>query len=159
MSSIGLLGEYEVTLDPKGRFMLPIKFKQLLTEQNEPCRFVLNRGFDQCLTLYTETQWKKVAEVVNKLNDFNEKARRFKRVFLNGATILEADSAGRILLPKPMIEYASILKDIIFFAQLNKTEIWNKQTYLQQTKADMNDMSDLGGEVLGNDFLNPFGGN
>lgn len=151
---LGLLGEYEVSLDAKGRMKLPAGFKKQLAD-GEEFRFVLNRGFDKCLTLYTEKQWEQVAKVFGRLNDNNEKARKLKRVFLNGATILEPDSAGRVLLPKPMLEYAAMTKSIVFTAQINKVELWDAELYKKQTAEDLEDLSALAGEVLGNDFMSP----
>jgi MraZ protein len=151
---LGLLGEYEVSLDAKGRLMLPAGYKKQLAE-NEQLRFVLNRGFDKCLTLYTEKQWEKVAAIFDRINDFNEKGRKLKRIFLNGATFLEPDNAGRILLPKNMIEFAGMDKSVTFSAQINKVELWDAATYKKQTAEDILDLNDLAGEVLGNDFLNP----
>ena len=148
-----LLGEYEVTLDAKGRFMLPVGFKRQLPEA-EAQRFVLSRGFEACLTLYTEAQWNKVAAVVNRLNDFNPKSRQFKRVFLNGATYVEPDAAGRLLLPKSMLEYAKLSKDLVFSAQMDKVELWDAEAFRAQTAIDSNDLSQLANDVLGSDFLN-----
>lgn len=148
-----LLGEYEVTLDAKGRFMLPVGFKRQLPEA-EAQRFVLSRGFEACLTLYTEAQWNKVAAVVNRLNDFNPKSRQFKRVFLNGATYVEPDAAGRLLLPKSMLEYAKLNKDLVFSAQMDKVELWDAEAFRAQTAIDSNDLSQLANDVLGSDFLN-----
>lgn len=153
----GFLGEYEVTLDAKGRFMLPVGFKRQLGD-TETQRFVLSRGFEKCLTLYTEAQWEKVASVVRQLNEFNPKARAFKRVFLNGATFVEPDAAGRLLVGKPMIEYAGLSKDVVFSAQMDKAEIWDAATFRRETSMDAADLSDLANEVLGSDFLNPFQG-
>jgi len=152
-----ILGEFEVTLDPKGRFMLPAGLKKQLTEA-EGARFVLNRGSDKCLTLYTEKQWEKVEAIVSKLNDFNEKARKFKRLFLNGATFLEPDAAGRLLIPKTMLAYANITKEIVFSGQMNKMELWDATAYRQETSVAPDEMNNLGGEVLGTDFMNPFDG-
>lgn len=151
---LGFLGEYEVSLDAKGRIMLPAGFKKQLGD-GEGLQFVLNRGFDKCLTLYTEKQWEKVAAVFNRVNDFNEKSRRLKRVFLNGATILEPDSAGRVLLPKAMIEHSGMSKTVIFSAQINKVELWDADLYKKQTAEDALSMNDLASEVLGNDFMSP----
>jgi len=148
-----ILGEFEVTLDPKGRFMIPAGLKKQLGEA-ESTRFVLNRGFDKCLTLYTEKQWAKVEAKVNKLNDFNEKARKFKRLFLNGATFLEPDAAGRLLIPKSMLLYADITKDMICTSQLNKTELWDAPAYRAETSVNAEELNSLGGEVLGEGFLN-----
>jgi MraZ protein len=152
-----ILGEFEVTLDPKGRFMIPAGLKKQLSEA-ESTRFVLNRGFDKCLTLYTEKQWEKIEAIVVKLNEFNEKARTFKRQFLNGATFLEPDGAGRLLIPKAMLAYANISKDIIFTAQINKMELWDATQYKAETTVDSDDFNNLAGEVLGSNFMNPFDG-
>src|SRR6478736_2442846 len=109
------LGEYEVAIDAKGRFLLPSGFRKQLPEGATE-RFVINRGFENCLTMYTHESWNALSEKINKLNDFNPKVREFKRLFLNGATMVDVDSAGRILLPKPLQEYAGIKKDIVFSA-------------------------------------------
>ncbi|MBU3675912.1 MAG: division/cell wall cluster transcriptional repressor MraZ [Chitinophagaceae bacterium] len=148
-----LLGEYEVTLDAKGRFMLPVGFKRQLPE-GEAQRFVLSRGLEACLTLYTEAQWAKVVALVDRLNEFNPKARQFKRVFLNGATYVEPDAAGRLLVPKNMLEYAKLSKDLVFSAQLDKVELWDADAFKAQTAIDSEDFSQLANEVLGGDFLN-----
>jgi MraZ protein len=151
------LGEYEVTLDSKGRFMLPIGYKRQLGEA-EGTRYILSRGFEKCLTLYTEAQWEKVASVVRRLNEFSAKARNFKRVFLNGATFIEPDAAGRILISKSMIEHAGLSKDIVFSAQMDKVELWDAETFRKEMSMSAEDLSDLANEVLGSDFLNPLDG-
>src|SRR5688572_347330 len=110
------LGEYEVTLDSKGRFSVPVGFRKQLPEGAEES-FVINRGFENCLSLFPIDSWNALSEKINRLNDFNPKVRDFKRLFLNGATKVDVDSAGRLLLPKPLQEYAHINKDIVFSAQ------------------------------------------
>lgn len=150
-------GEYEVAIDAKGRFLLPSGFRKQLPEDASE-RFVINRGFENCLTLYPISIWDALAEKINKLNDFNPKVRDFKRLFLNGATIVEADSAGRLLLPKSLQEYADIKKDLIFSAQGNKVELWDKETYHNYIRQRSGNFSDLAAEVAGGDFFNPFEG-
>lgn len=150
-----LLGEYEISLDAKGRFLIPSGFRKQLPEGAGE-RFVINRGFENCLTLYTMDSWTTLAEKINKLNDFNPKVREFKRLFLNGANIVDVDSADRLLLPKQLQEYAGVKKDIIFSAQGNKVEIWDKDTYYKYINEHAASFSDLAAEVAGGDFLNPF---
>jgi MraZ protein len=150
-----LLGEYEVAIDAKGRFLVPSGFRKQLSE-GEADRFVINRGFDNCLSLFPLSSWTALADKINKLNDFNPKAREFKRLFLNGATKVEVDSAGRLLLPKPLQEYAGIKKDMVFSAQGNKVELWDKDTYYSYINQKSGNMSDLASEVAGGDFINPF---
>lgn len=124
----GFLGEYEATMDNKGRFLLPAGFKKQLAEDVQG-QFVLNRGFEKCLTLYPMNEWQPIFERIGKLNDFDPKVREFRRYFLNGATILELDSAGRLLVPKNLMIYASLEKDIVLAAATNKIEIWDKVKY------------------------------
>ena len=150
------LGEYEVAVDAKGRFLLPSGFRKQMPEGSEE-RFVVKRGFENCLTLYPIATWNKLAEKIAKLNDFNPKVREFKRLFLNGANIVDVDSAGRILLPKPLQEYASIQKEMVFAAQGDKVELWDKDTYYKYMNQQAGNMSDLAAEVAGGDFMNPFG--
>jgi len=127
---IGFLGEYEATLDPKGRFLLPAGFKKQLPEENSN-QFVINRGFEKCLTLFPMQSWEPIFSEISKLNDFDPKVREFRRYFLNGATILEMDSAGRLLLPPNLKGYAGLEKDIVLAAAMNKIEIWDKNKYKQ----------------------------
>ncbi len=124
---ISFLGEYESTIDAKGRFLLPGAFRKLL--KDEGAEFVINRGFEKCLTLYPLQTWKPIFANISKLNDFDPKVRAFRRNFLNGATPVEIDSAGRLNLPKNLMEYASLEKDIVLVSAVNKIEIWNKKTY------------------------------
>lgn len=151
----GFLGEYELTIDAKGRFLLPAGFRKQLPE-GAAGQFVVNRGFENCLSLYPMESWQALSDKINKLNDFNPKVREFKRLFLNGATIIELDSAGRMLLPKPLLEYAGIKKDMVFSAQGNKVELWDKDTYHEYIRKSAAGFSDLAAEVAGGDFINPF---
>jgi len=124
----GFLGEYEATVDPKGRFLLPAGFKkQLLAETGN--QFVINRGFEKCLTMYPMKSWEPIFSEISMLNDFDPKVREFRRYFLNGATSVELDSAGRILLPPNLKEHAGLEKDIVLVAAINKIEIWDKINY------------------------------
>jgi MraZ protein len=127
---IGFLGEYEATLDPKGRFLLPIGFKKQLPEDSST-RFVINRGFEKCLSLYPIKSWEPIYSEISKLNDFDPKVREFRRFFLNGATIMELDTAGRLLIPQNLKEHAALEKDIVLVSAVNKLEIWDKTKYQQ----------------------------
>ena len=109
---IGFLGEYEATMDAKGRFLLPVGFKKQLSEERAG-QFVINRGIEACLSLYPIQSWEPIFAEVSKLNDFDPKVRQFRRYFLNGATQLELDTAGRLLIPKALMEYAGLEKDVV----------------------------------------------
>jgi MraZ protein len=125
---IGFLGEYEATVDSKGRFLLPSAIKKKLPEDS-PGQFIINRGFEKCLTLYPIINWQPIFEGMSKLNDFDPKVREFRRYFFNGATELELDSAGRLLIPPNLKEHASIDKDIVLVGSIQKIEIWDKNKY------------------------------
>jgi len=127
---IGFLGEFEATLDAKGRFLLPVGIKKQLPEE-EASRFVINRGFEKCLSLYPMKSWEPLDAELSKLNDFDPKVREFRRYFLNGATLVEPDSAGRLLMPPNLKTYADLQKDIVLVAALNKIEIWDSNKYKQ----------------------------
>ena len=127
---ISFLGEYESTIDTKGRFLLPAAFKKQLPT-DDGFQFVINRGFEKCLTLYPIQSWNPIFTNISKLNDFDPNVRAFRRTFLNGATPVELDSAGRLLLPKNLISHASLEKDIVLVSALNKIEIWDKKLYEQ----------------------------
>ena len=145
---IGFIGEYESTVDAKGRFLLPSGFKKQIPEA-EGNLFVLNRGFEKCLTLYPIQSWKPIFQEISSLNDFDPKVREFRRYFLNGALQVEMDAAGRLLLPKNLMEYAGLGKDIVLVAALNKIEIWDKKKY-QEFFDSMSpeDFSNLANEVM-----------
>jgi MraZ protein len=145
----GFIGEYEATLDPKGRFLLPAGFKKQLPETGGE-NFVINRGFEKCLSLYTVESWEPIFNEIGKLNDFDPKTRDFKRYFLNGANQVTPDTAGRLLVPKNLIEYAGLEKDIVLVSAIDKIEIWDKIKYQQFFEAfSPETFSNLAMEVMG----------
>lgn len=127
---IGFLGEYESTLDNKGRFLLPAGFRKQMPDDSST-RFVINRGFEKCLSLFPIKSWEPIYAEISKLNDFDPKVREFRRYFLNGATIMEIDTAGRLLIPQNLKEHAGLEKDIVLVSAVNKIEIWDKVKYQQ----------------------------
>ncbi|HVK97730.1 MAG TPA: division/cell wall cluster transcriptional repressor MraZ [Flavisolibacter sp.] len=145
---IGFLGEFEVTLDTKGRFLLPASLKKQLPE-GENTHFVINRGFEKCLSLYPMQSWKPLYTQLSSLNDFDPGVRNFRRMFLNGATEVEIDSAGRILLPPNLKDYAELGKDLILSSAVDKIEIWSKDNYQKFFESySPNDFSALAQQVM-----------
>ena len=147
----GFIGEYEATLDAKGRFLLPAGFKKQMPGNDvEP--FILNRGFEKCLSLYTSKSWKPIFSDLSNLNDFDPKVRQFKRYFLNGATQVEMDTAGRLLLPKNLMEYAGLEREIVLVSAIDKIEIWDKVKYKEFFETFSPEaFSDLAKEVMTGD--------
>ena len=148
------LGEYEVALDAKGRFLLPSGFRKQMAE-GTGMQFVIKRDFEKCLTIYPIDTWKAISDKLNKLNDLKQGVREFKRLFLNGATMVDLDSADRMLVPKALMEYAEIKKDGVLAAQSNKLELWDKDTYYNYLSQNAVNMSRLAEEVA-NDNGNLF---
>jgi MraZ protein len=149
------LGEYEATLDPKGRFLLPAGFKKQLQEGESI--FVITRGFEKCLTLYPIKSWEPIVQKFSSLNQFDPKVREFRRQFFGGATEVELDTAGRLLLPPTLKEYAALSKDIILVAALDKIEIWDSSKY-KKLFEDLSPeaFSNLAADVMGNKTGNQF---
>lgn len=142
------LGEYECKLDPKGRLMLPAGLKKQLSPEAQD-RFVINRGFEKCLVLYPLNEWKVISEEVNQLNLYAKKNREFARYFFRGASELALDGTSRLLLPKSLLEYASIEKDLVLFAYSNRIEVWSKAGYDAMLNDEPEDFANLAEEVMG----------
>ena len=122
------IGEYEATLDSKGRFLLPAGLKKIMPEGT--ATLVLNRGADNCLNLYLEEDWKKVAERLSQVNPYDSAQNRMvRRLLIAGAVYIDIDSAGRLNIPKKLSEYASLEKDLVLTGDLEKVEIWDKAKY------------------------------
>lgn len=143
-----LHGEYECRIDDKGRIILPAGLKKQLPPEAQE-RFVINRGFENCLTLYPMNEWKEVSGDVNQLNLFIKNHRIFARNFNRGATELQLDASNRVLIPKTLLEYARIKKDLILSAFSNRIEVWAKEEYEQHLKMSDEEYSDLAEKVMG----------
>lgn len=142
------IGEFDCKLDAKGRLMLPSGLRKQLDPAAQE-RFVLNRGFEKCLVLYPKNEWEGISSEVNKLNQYVKKNREFIRYFYRGASELELDNTGRLLLPKRMLEYAGTEKEVVLFAYSNRIEVWDKKTYEGLLTDEPDDFADLAEEVMG----------
>lgn len=144
----GLVGEYEVKLDAKGRFLFPSALKKQLSPAAQES-FMLNKGFEDCLTLYPMNEWEKLSEKLSKLNLFKPKNRMFYRLFHQGAKQIALDTAGRVLIPVTHMERVGLDKDIMLIAYNDRIEIWDKDKYFDFIDANMADFADLADEVMG----------
>ncbi len=141
------LGEYICKLDAKGRLTVPSGLKKQLDNEGRE-GFVLNRGFEGCLGLYPHKDWLEVSKKLNDLNLFTIKNRAFVRKFQNGATKLDMDGNGRVLLPKDLQEFAGISKEVVLFAYADRIEIWDKVKYDEVMNEEMGDFATLAEEVM-----------
>lgn len=118
------MGEHNHTIDAKGRVIVPSKFRELLGET-----FVVTKGLDGCLFVFTNEEWKKFEEKLTTLPLTNKDARRFVRFFLAGAATVDADKQGRILLPSTLREHAELEKEVVLVGVASRVEIWSKSRW------------------------------
>lgn len=145
------IGTYECKADAKGRLMIPAVLKKQLAAALQD-GFVLKRAvFQPCLELYPMSEWNAMMQKVNKLNRFKKKNNDFIRRFTAGVKIVEVDSTGRLLIPKDLISFSSISKDVVLASAVNILEIWDKDKYEQAIDDAASDFADLAEEVMGQD--------
>lgn len=144
----GLVGEYEVKLDAKGRFMFPSALRKQLPPANQR-DFMLNKGFEECLTLFPISEWEKLSEKLSKLNLFKPKNRMFYRLFHQGAKQVSLDNAGRALIPVAHMERVGLKQEVMLIAYNDRVEIWDKEKYFEMIDGSMADFADLADEVMG----------
>lgn len=143
-----LVGEFDCKLDAKGRFLFPSALRKQLDPAAQES-FMMNRGFEKCLTLYPMNEWESLSKKLSKLNLFKTENRKFYRFFHNGANSLNLDGSGRLLIPKGLMGYANIKKEIIVFAYADRIEIWDKEKYAEMMSDGVDDFADLAEQVMG----------
>lgn len=132
------MGEYNHTIDAKGRLIIPAKFRDSLGD-----KFVVTKGFDGCLFVYNKEEWTSFEQKLRTLPLGNKEARKLVRFFLAGADEVELDKQGRILVVPPLREYAVLEKDVVVIGAGNRVEIWNKERYLDEaTYEDMDEIAE-----------------
>ncbi|MCH8535660.1 MAG: division/cell wall cluster transcriptional repressor MraZ [Flavobacteriaceae bacterium] len=145
-----LIGTYECKVDSKSRLSMPSGIKkQLLPKLEEG--FVLKRSvFQKCLELYPMSEWEVLMQKLNKLNRFKKKNNDFIRKFTAGVKLVEVDANGRLLIPKDLVAFSGIEKEVVVASAINIIEIWDKQVY-EASIDDVDDFADLAEEVMGED--------
>ena len=136
------MGEYNHTVDAKGRLIVPSKFREQLGDE-----FVVTKGLDGCLFVYENTEWKALEEKLHALPLTNANARKFSRFFLAGATTCEVDKQGRILLPAVLREFAKIDKDAVLVGVGSRIEILSRDNWNQSNNYD--DMEEIAENMEG----------
>ena len=146
-----LIGTYECKADAKGRLMLPVALKKQLISSLAK-GFVLKRAvFQPCLELYPLQEWEALMQKVNKLNRFKKKNNDFIRRFTAGVKAIELDVSGRLLIPKDLIGFAGIKKEIVVSSAVNIVEIWDKAQYEKAIDDAASDFASLAEDVMGQD--------
>lgn len=132
------IGEYEHSIDTKGRIMIPSKFRSKLGDT-----FILTKGLDSCLFIYTREEWAKFEDKLKTLPFSSKDARKFTRFFLSGAVECETDKQGRILIPSNLREYGSLEKSVISIGVSNRIEIWDADKWKEYNDDESFDPSEL----------------
>lgn len=117
-------GEYQHTVDPKGRAIIPSKFRDGLGE-----KFIITKGLDNCLFAYSADEWANLETKLKTLPFTDKDVRAFVRFFFAGAAECEADKQGRILIPQNLRDYAGLEKDIYVIGVSTRVEIWDKSKW------------------------------
>ncbi len=119
------MGEYNHTIDAKSRLIIPSKFREILGDE-----FVVTKGLDGCLFVFDNTEWTAFEEKLQKLPSLtNPDVRKFVRFFMAGATAVEVDKQGRILIPTSLKDFAALEKDVVLIGVGSRMEIWSKERY------------------------------
>ena len=118
------MGEYNHTIDAKGRLIIPSKFREVLGDE-----FVVTKGMDGCLFVFDDPEWQAFEEKLHGLRMIDKEARQFTRFFLAGAASVEVDKQGRILIPAVLREFAGITKDAVLVGVGSRVEIWSKERW------------------------------
>lgn len=134
------MGEYQHSVDAKGRLIIPSKFREYLQDG-----FVITRGLDNCLFGYTMDEWRKLELKLTNLPMTKKDTRAFARFFFSGASELEIDKQGRINIPTQLLEYAKLTKECVIIGVSNRLEIWAKEawdSYYAESEQSFNEIAE-----------------
>ncbi len=140
-------GQYEHTMDAKGRVSLPARFREVLAEMdvegNNADRVILTRNFEKSLELYPLDKWLNFEEKVRSLPQFDPNVQRVLRVFVAGAVECSLDSHGRLLVPQPMRQFGGLEREVVWVGQLEKVQLWSKPRWDAAVDAALEDAAEL----------------
>lgn len=132
------MGEYHHNVDEKGRLIMPSKFRYDLGEN-----FIVTRGIDSCLFVYPKETWNKLTSKLNELSFTKKDVRSFQRFFLSAATLSEFDKQGRINIPTPLADYASLTKECVVIGVNDRIEIWSKENFDKFLNDNIDNISEI----------------
>ena len=137
LTSNTFIGEYQYSLDLKGRINIPAKFRQSLSKDNHNT-FVATRGQDPCIWIYPVKEWKKIEDELRKLSSISGIHRTFVRQISRSATPSTCDKQGRIMISPSLLSYANLNKETLILGMINKIEIWNPKILEKVDKKNLN---------------------
>ena len=137
------MGEYNHSIDAKGRIIIPARFREELGE-----RFIVTKGLDGCLWVFSSDEWDSFSEKLTSLPVAKKDARKLSRFFLAGACEAETDKMGRILLPQVLRTYAGLTRDAVLIGAGSRVEIWNRESWENEsTFDDVDDLAEQMGDL------------
>ena len=134
------MGEYNHSIDAKGRLIIPSKFRDMLGDE-----FVVTKGLEGCLFVFEKYEFESFMDKLNEKSDLEAKVRKIKRFFISGAQEMEPDKQGRMLVPPTLREYAGLEKEVVFAGVGGHIEIWDKSKWDDVTSFD--DINDIAEEL------------
>lgn len=133
-----LMGEFHHNIDDKGRLIIPSKFRSELGE-----KFIITKGLDKCLFIYSLTEWNKIIEKLSSLQFTKKNVRAFERAFIGGASTIEFDKQGRINITSPLVHYANIDKECVIIGVNERLEIWSKEEFENYMKVNEESLEEI----------------
>ena len=133
-----LIGEYEHSIDAKGRLSMPAKLKSEIGD-----KFVVTKGLEGCLFVYSLAEWQNFEEKLKSFPLTNKNARTLTRFFLAGATECEIDKQGRFLIASNLREYAGLQKEVVIIGVLGRLEIWDKAKWQEYNEKENSSVEDI----------------
>lgn len=146
---VNLIGVYECKVDEKGRLMLPVAFKKQLAMHTEQGFIMKKSVFHKCLELYPMAEWIRESSGVSRLNRFVKKNADFIRIFMDGVKTVELDTAGRILIPRDLMLFGEVGREVVLTSMVNRIEIWDKSRYNRFIEEGAELFAGLAEEVMG----------
>ena len=132
------IGEYHHTIDDKGRLIIPTKFRDELGNS-----FIITRGIENCLYVYSNSNWSNICDKLNSLPFTRKDARSFNRFFMSGATCVELDKQGRVNVTSPLIDYAGLTKECVIIGAGDRIEIWSQDAWNEFFNSSRDNMSSI----------------
>ena len=140
-------GEYEHTIDKKGRLIVPSKFRDTFKEYDIGDLYI-TRGLDKCLFLFTEIEWKSQESKFKSIPFTKSEARKFNRLYFAGASLIECDKQGRLLIPKYLKDFAGIKRDVVIVGVSNRIEIWSKDVWAEYYNSSKESFEEIAEKLM-----------
>ena len=142
-----LMGEFHHNIDEKSRLIIPSKFRSELGE-----RFIITKGLDKCLFVYSEVEWNKIMQKVSSLQFTKKNVRAFERAFIGGASTIEFDKQGRINITSPLVRYADIQKECVIIGVNERLEIWSLEEFNNYMKVNEESLEEITEDIFDSNY-------